>query len=168
MSKRKSAMKKAIVLVLGGVALYIIIVVVANLHLIAWWHSDQVNAQRLKVLQADGILHCSVPNIEAWREREEARADMPGTTHGIGFGGRSPTVVHRMYRFQSADPNPVMDAFAACARSSGWTLSKQPHQTWTGTKSFADGWTANLIIYVATIPPDNQPTVQIDLRAAPI
>lgn len=63
-------MKKAIVLVLGGVALYVIIVVVANLHPIAWWHSNQVNAQRLKVLQSDAILHCSIPNINAWRERE--------------------------------------------------------------------------------------------------
>lgn len=162
-------MKKAIALVLGGLALYIITVVVANLHPIAWWHSDRVNRQRLKVLQADGIVHCSIPNVEAWHEREEANADIPGTTRGIGFGGRSPTVVHRMYRLQGADPNPVIDAFAVCARSSGWTLRKQPHQTWSGTKSFADGWTALLTIYMdSRTPPDNQPTVQIDLRADPM
>jgi hypothetical protein len=157
----------AILLVLGGVASCTVAVVAAVI--IGWRHSDKLNEQRLKLLQADGVLHCPVAKITPWQEKEEINADLAGTTHGIGFGGRSLTSVTRLFSLNDADPPNVINAFTVCAQSSGWTLAKRPYAALTGTKSFPGGWKAYLNIYIENHPPfANQPIVQVDLKADPI
>jgi len=57
------------------------IIVVAAI-VVAWWHADSVNAERLKVLETDGILLCHADNVSPWREEEERNVDLAGTRHG--------------------------------------------------------------------------------------
>jgi len=164
-SKRKFVL--IILLVLAGVVSYIIVVVAANI--IVWHHSDSLNAERLKILQADGVLQCRVAKISPWHEQEERNADMAGTTHGIGFGGRAPTSVTRFFSLNDADPANVIDTLTICAQSSGWMLAKRPYIALSGTKSFPGGWKAFLNIYIENHPPfAREPFVQVDLRADPI
>ena len=154
-------------LLLAGIATYIILVVVVNIFV--WHRNDILNAQRLKLLQADSLLRCPVIKISPWHEKEEMIADMVGTTHGIGFGGRSPTSVTRMFSLNGADSEDVIQSFAVCAQSSGWILTKRPNLALSGTKSFPAGWTANLRIHVLNNPPfTNQPVVQVQLSTDPI
>jgi len=105
-----------------AVALCLIVFVAANL--IVWRHHDSVNARRLKSLQADAILRCDVAKITRWNEKEEMNADLAGSTHGIGFGGRTLTSVTRVFRLNDAEPASAIDAFTACAQSSGWVLGQ--------------------------------------------
>jgi hypothetical protein len=150
-----------------GAAAYIIIVVAVNI--IVSLHHDDVNARRLKILQSDTVLSCNVSRITPWHEREERNADAAGTSSGIGFGGRSPTSVTRLFSLNGADPPNVIDALRVCAQSSGWTLVKQPGVALNGTKSFPDGGAAYLKIYIGSqIPLADQPIVMVTLTAEPI
>jgi hypothetical protein len=154
-------------LVLGAVGSCIIVVVAAIM--IGWHHSDDLNAQRLKILQADGVLHCRAAKISPWHEKEEANADLAGTTHGIGFGGRTLTSVTRLFSLNDADPANAINTFTVCAQSSGWMLAKRPYVALSGIKSFPGGWKAYLSIYIEDHTPSaNQPIVQVDLKADPI
>ena len=156
-----------IFLILIGAGSLIITVVAATL--IVLQHIDDLNAQRLKLLQADGILHCRVAKISPWHETEEINADIAGTTHGTGFGGRTLTSVTRLFSLNGADPTNVLSAFKVCAQTSGWMLAKRPSAALSGTKSFRDGWTANLNIYMESHTPfANQPIIQITLSTDPL
>jgi hypothetical protein len=154
-----------ILLVLAGVVSYIVLVVAANL--IVWHHNDVLNAQRLKILQADSILRCRIPTISPWHEQEEMNADTIGTTHGIGFGGRTQTSVNRLFSLNGTDPAEVVKSFTACAQTSGWMLVKQPYIALSGTKSFPNGWRAYMrIIYIPSHTLfTNQPILQVILDA---
>jgi hypothetical protein len=154
-------------LALAGIVSYIILVVAVNM--IVWHRHDILNAQRLKFLQADSLLRCPVTKISPWHEKEEMIADLAGTTHGIGFRGRSLTSVTRMFSLKGADQEDVIKSFAVCAQSSGWMLIKRPNVALSGTKSFPAGWTANLDIYILSHPPfTDQPIVQVQLSTDPI
>jgi hypothetical protein len=160
-------MRLIILLVLGGFASYIGVMVAITM--IPWHHSDKVNAQRLRMLQNDGVLRCDVAEISPWHEKDERHADTAGSTHGIGFGGRTLTSVTRMFSLNGADPSNVIGAFAGCAQSNGWRLVKQPYVPLRGIKSFADGWTADLNVYVIKDAPfTKEPLIQINLSADPI
>ena len=160
------ARRLILLLLFAGVA-WVIVVIAANL--ILWRRHDAINAERLKTLQAESILRCRVDKITPWHEKEEISADLAGTTHGIGFGGRALTSVTRMFSLNDADPANVISAFATCAESSGWTLAKQPYVALSGTKAFPKGWTAYLRIYLESHPPfAGQPIVQVSLSADPI
>jgi hypothetical protein len=175
----KAALRLAIWLVVAGAALVIVFVAAT---VIVWWHEDPRNAQRLKILQADPILRCDVSGtkVTPWHEQEQRNADRAGTTKGIGWGGRAETSVTRLYSLSDADAASVVDAFAACAQASGWTVAKPP--AWasrmdarrlplrlSATKSFPDGCTARLSVYVVErYPSSGQPMVLLDLRADPI
>ena len=151
-------------LLLAGIATYIILVVVVNIFV--WHRNDILNAQRLKVLQADDVLRCRVAKISPWHEKEEINADLAGTTRGIGFGGRAQTSVTRLFSLNDADPANVINTFGVCAQSSGWMLAQRPYIALSGTKSFPSGWKAYLSIYIENHPPlANQPIVQVDLKA---
>jgi len=164
---RKVTPRLIILLVLAGVVSYIVMVVAANM--ILWHHNDVLNAQRLKILQADSILRCRIPTISPWHEKEEMNADTVGTTHGIGFGGRAQTSINRFFSFNGTDPADVLNSFTACAQTSGWMLDKQPYIALSGTKLFPDGWRAYMRIFVLSHPPfTNQPILQVNLFTAPI
>ena len=157
-----------ILLVLAGVVSSILMVVAANI--IVWHHNDVLNAQRLKILQADSILRCRIPTISPWHEKEEMNADTVGTRHGIGFGGRTQTSVNRLFSLNGTDPADVLNSFTTCAQASGWMLDKQPQIALRGTKSFPNGWRANMrIIYIPSHPLfTNQPILQVILDTDPI
>jgi hypothetical protein len=159
--------RRLLLVVLAGIATFTIIIVAANI--VAWSHADSVNAERLKVLETDGILRCHADSVSPWHEEEEINADLAGTTHGIGFGGQTPTSVDRFFSLNSANAANAMGAFAVCAQSSGWALIKQPGAALSGTKSFPGGWTAYLRIYVLEHSPiADQPLIQVDLITKPI
>jgi len=163
----KARFRLMILLLLAGVASCIVIVVAATL--IAWRHNDTLNAQRLRVLQADGIFHCRVGTISPWREKEEMNADIAGTTHGIGFGGRTQTSVTRLFLLNGADSANVINAFTGCAQTGGWTLAKRPYIALSGAKSFPDGWRAYLNIYLESRTSfASQPILQVSLTTDPI
>ena len=164
---RKVTPRLIVLSVLAGVGLYIIVAVVVTI--IVWRHNDHLNAHRLKILQAESVLHCRVAQISPWHEQEEINADMVGTTHGIFFGGRAPTSLTRVFTLNGADPADVVNAFAACAQSSGWMLAKPSYAALSGTKSFSEGWTAQLNIYLGSHAPFiTQPFVQINLSTPPV
>jgi len=164
---KRATARLIILIVLAGVATYIMMVVSANI--IVWHRNDNLNAKRLKLLQADGILQCRVAKISPWHEKEERNADMVGSTRGIGFGGRTLTSVTRVFSLNGADPANVISAFTVCAQSNGWMLAKQPYIALSGTKSFPDGWTASLSLYIGSHTPfANQPIIQVNLTTDPI
>jgi hypothetical protein len=164
---RRVTPRLIILLVLAGVVSFIVMVVAVNI--IVWHRNDVVNAQRLKILQADSILRCRIPTISPWHEKEEMNADTAGSRHGIGFGGRTLTSVDRVFSLNGADPADVLDSFTACAQTSGWMLDKQPYIALSGTKSFPDGWRAHLRIFIASHPPfTSQPILQVILDTDPI
>jgi hypothetical protein len=155
---------RAILLLLGGAAVYVIAVIVVNL--VAWRQDDKINERRLRILQADSILRCAVTNIRPFREQEEMDADIAGTTHGIGWGGRAPTTVTRMFTLNGGDPADVISAYTLCAQSSGWMLEKQRAIPLSARRSFTDGWNAYLNIYFLNRTPfTDQPVIQISLTA---
>jgi hypothetical protein len=138
---------------------------------IRWHRDDQMNAERLKTLQSDGLLSCQVDRIVPLRSSD---ADRLGTTHGIGFGGTSPTTVTRSFSLNGADPTTVMAAFARCAQANGWTLTHQAAKESyiMGIKTFSGGWQASLLVSVSVRPPpgnspDNYPVVQVRLSNNP-
>lgn len=164
---RRVTPRLIILLVLAGVVSYIVMVVAVNM--IVWHRKDVLNAQRLKILQADSILRCRIPTISPWHEKEEMNADTVGTRQGIGFGGRAQTSVNRFFSLNGADPVDVLNSFTACAQTSGWMLVKQPYIALSGTKSFPDGWRAYMRIYTASHTPfTNQPILQVILDTDPI
>jgi hypothetical protein len=167
LNQYKRGIQRLVLFSFLGAASYIIIVVAANI--IVSLHHDDDNARRLKILQSDAVFSCNVSRITPWHEREERNADAAGTTHGIGFGGRSLTSVTRLFSLNGTDPPNVIDALRVCAQSSGWTLVKQPGAALNGTKSFPDGWTAYLKIYIGSHTAfADQPIVQVSLTADPI
>jgi hypothetical protein len=152
--------------VLGGAALYFVTVVAVNL--IVWWYHDNLDVQRLRVLQADGIWQCEVATISPWHEREERSADTAGSAHSVGFGSY-PTTVTRLFRLNGADPASVIQTFTECAQSRGWALTTRPGAALSGSKSFPGGWTAYLSIYIERRPSFvDQPIVQVSLLTEPI
>jgi len=155
-----------IAVVLGGPALYVVTVVAVNL--IVWRYHDNLNVQRLRVLQADRIWQCEVATISPWQEQEERSADTAGSTHSVAFGSY-PTTVTRMFRLNDADPSSVIQTFTECAQSSGWALTTRPGAALSGSKSFPGGWTAYLSIYIEHHPfPVGPPIVRVSLLTGPI
>jgi hypothetical protein len=158
--------RRLLLLVLAGIATLTIIIVAAPL--VAWWHADSVNAERLKVLETDGILRCHADNVSPWRE-EERNVDVAGTTHGIGWGGRASTSVGRYFSLNDASAANALSAFTVCAQSSGWVLTKLPGVDLIGTKSFPGGWTALLRIFlVKQTPITDQPLIEVLLTTEPV
>jgi hypothetical protein len=152
--------------VLGWAALYFVTVVVVNI--IVWWYHDNLDVQRLRVLQADEIWQCEVATISPWQEQEERSADTAGSTHSVGFGSY-PTTVTRLFRLNGADPASVIQTFTECARSTGWALTTRPGVALSGSKSFPGGWTAYLSIYIEHHPfPVGPPIIQVRLLTEPI
>ncbi len=146
---------------------FVLLVILANI-LVSCRH-DEINARHLKILQSDSILNCNVKKITPWREQEEREADAAGSTQGIGFGGRSETSVTRLFSLNGSNPPDVIDAFRNCAQSSGWTLLQLPNAGLNAKKSFPDGWTALLRIYISSHSSlAAQPIVQVSLTADPI
>ena len=158
--QKRVPVRKIVLLILAGLG--VVIIAVAASTIMAYLHEDRVNAQRLKVLQADAILRCRVRRIAPWHEKQEMNADRAGSTHGIGFGGLSLTSVTRMFTLNGADPPTVIDTFRACAQSSGWALARHPYAALSGTKTFPGGWKARLNIYIMRHAPfAGEPLVQV-------
>lgn len=159
MKPEKSKRTKRTVFIIGGILCSLPIIYIIILA-ISWTHSDNLNVQRLKVLQADGVLSCNIGQITA-SHTEDVNAR--GTTHGIGFGGTSPTVVSRDYYLNNADSKTVLDAFNACAQANGWKTSPTPGEPGVqGEKTFSGGWQASLLITIDRLAPhDKQPVVNI-------
>ena len=161
--------RRLLLLVLAGIAtLTIITIIIVAAILVAWWHADSINAERLKVLETDGILRCHADNVSPWRE-EERNVDVAGTTHGIGWGGRAPTSVGRFFSLNGASAANALSAFTVCAQSSGWVLTKLPGVDLIGTKSFPGGWTALLRVFLVKHSPiTDQPLIQLSLTTDPV
>lgn len=165
--QKRIPVRKIFLLILAGFGA--VILAVAASAFLSYRHENRVNAQRLKILQADAILRCRVPGIGLWHEQEEISADRVGSTHGIGFGGLTLTSVTRMFTLGNADPAAVKDRFRACAQSDGWVLSQHPYAALSGTKLFPGGWKARLNIYIVRHAPfADVPLVQVDLSTDPI
>jgi hypothetical protein len=97
------------------------------------------NQHRLHVMQADPVLRCSVTGVTPWLTLDSA-----GTTHGIGFGGTSPTTVSRILHL-SASPAVVLRSYLQCALAAGWSASLQFGAV-NGTKTFERQWEASLFV----------------------
>jgi hypothetical protein len=158
---------------LSSIAIIVVIVLVfVAATAISWYRDDQMNAERLKTLQSDGLLSCHVDRIVPMHSRDHDRL---GTNHGIGFGGTSPTTVFRAFSLNGADPTTVMAAFTKCAQTNGWTLTQQSAKDLytAGLKTFSGGWQASLLVVVSTRPAPlsiyrtDYPVVEINLSNNP-
>jgi len=160
LQKSKKIRRIVLITIAGIVSLPILYIVILA---ISWLHSDHANAQRLKTLQADGILHCNVTQIAPWHGED---VDTAGGTHGIGFGGTSPTLVAREYYMNGADTKGVLNAFAGCAQADGWQMSQTfDNSSLQATKTFPGGWLATLLIAIEKQAPHNaQPVVEVQLE----
>ena len=120
---------------------------------------------RLDVLRADPIVRCQVAGTTPWEGN-----DVAGSNNGVGFGGRSPTTVTRVYHLDPARTGAVLDAYLACARDAGWRARRTPYRSadtmWVdGTKTFPSGWTATLLISAGQRAWHEQPAVLVHLTA---
>lgn len=105
------------------------------------------NAARLHVLRNDGLWRCPA----AAGLTLDSTFQLVGSSNGIGFGGTTPTELHRLYRLDNADEGRVVAVLASCARASGWAVQERVlgadmFPTATGTKSFSGGWQASILI----------------------
>ena len=136
---------------------------------IHYHHADQVNAQRLKTLQSDGLLTCSLAPIAP----ANGNTDACGSNHGIGFGGTSPTIVTRYFDLNGVDPDSAIVAFARCAQAGGWVVTsreefKKQEIYLRGRKTCPGGWRADMFIALGWrpfAPANSPPVVQIQLDA---
>jgi hypothetical protein len=126
--------------------------------------SDQENDRRLNVLQHDQFLRCRVDGAKPWTVLDTA-----GTTHGIGFGGTSPTLVLRDLRL-TGNIDQVTAQLSTCAAQAGWSV----HPFTTGIagfwarKRFEDRWNATLNVYVGDHVFRQQPAVEIRIETDPV
>ena len=126
--------------------------------------SGRENRRRLHVLHQDQFLRCRVDGAEPWTVLDTA-----GTTHGIGFGGTSPTLVLRDLRL-TGSIDQVTAQLSACAAHAGWSV----HPLTTGIagfwarKRFEDRWNATLNVYVGDHVFRQQPAVQIRIETEPV
>jgi hypothetical protein len=122
--------------------------------------SDQENDRRLHILQQDQFLQCRVDGTKPWTVLDRA-----GTTHGIGFGDRSPTLVLRDLRL-TGNVDRVTTQLSTCAAQAGWPV----HPFTTGIagfwarKRFEDRWNATLHVYVGDHILRQQPAVEIRIE----
>jgi hypothetical protein len=143
-----------------GLAIVAALVIAA---LLAACGSDQENDRRLHVLQADQFLRCRVDGAKRWKALDTA-----GTTHGIGFGGTSPTLVIRDLRL-TGNVGRVTAQLSTCAAQAGWSV----HPLTTGIagfwarKRFEDRWNATLNVYVGN-PALQPPAVEIRIETDPV
>jgi hypothetical protein len=126
--------------------------------------SDQENDRSLNILQHDQFLRCRVHGVKPWTVLDTA-----GTTHGIGFGGTSPTLVLRDLRL-TGNVDRVTAQLSACGAQAGWPV----HPFTTGIagfwarKRFEDRWNATLNGYVGDHVFKQQPAVEIRIEADPV
>lgn len=144
-----------------GLAIAAALVIVA---LLSACGSDQENDRRLSVLQHDQFLRCRVDGAEPWTVLDTA-----GTTHGIGFGGTSPTLVLRDLRL-TGNIDRVTAQLSACAAQAGWPV----HPFTTGIagfwarKRFENRWNAILNVYVGDHIFGQRPAVEVRIETDPV
>ncbi len=165
--KKISTLRLLLLLVIAGASAYLLLVVVITVT--RWHHEDGVNAARLKILRADRLFQCDVPGLSPFREKEEINADTAGSTHGIGFGGRTLTSVTRMFALNGSNLESAIKTLKGCAEASGWKLTQRPYVALGGVKTFPGGWTADLNVYIISHESIfEQPIIQIKLTTDPI
>jgi hypothetical protein len=141
----------------------LMVVAFAAVIAVTWHQDDSRNARRMNELQADPLLRCHVAQIVPWHAED---VNSPGSTHGIGFGGTSPTMVARGFYLNGADPAQVLATFAICAHNSSWVSYQQTADNFSATKTFPGGWQASLTIGVSMHAPfANQPIVQVVIES---
>jgi hypothetical protein len=59
-----------LIILLGLTTAVLLAIIIALVNIIVWHRNDDLNAQRLKILQGDGKLHCRVAKISPWHEKE--------------------------------------------------------------------------------------------------
>lgn len=163
MSKRSGIAFLAVVGVIAAIFLLILIVLI-----IGWVGDNNRNADRLRALEADGILRCQVPGIVPLPSKD---VNTTGTSQGIGYGGTSPTLVTRDFYLGSASPASVTVELMNCAKASGWIVTMLPGSladsttSFRGTKVFSGGWMAALNMGVMMHAPfANQPIVELSME----
>jgi hypothetical protein len=133
------AVKKIISIVLIEVAIIcVIIFVLIAAAFFKCENDDLLNAQRLKALQTDGILSCSI--IDKLTPLSQFNRDHAGSHI---FGNYS-TEVYREFHINNVNLDSAKAAFAQCAQANGWNNLIMAHGF---QKFFPGGWKATLDIY---------------------